>query len=125
MKSVMMMEQHNCLHEEQLNKQSREIERLSVHEKYKEQQINDINDKIGTMEEKIDNIDKNVNKLILRSQKGDSELEQRLTAIETELQVQKETSKEIADRNRADANLKMAVISIVIAVITFYFAYIR
>ena len=120
-----MMEQHNCIHEKQIQGQSKDIERLSVHEEYKEQQINDINDKIGTMDEKIDNIDKNVNKLILRSQKGDLELEKRLTAIETELQVQKETSKEISNRNRADANLKMTVISIAIAVITFYFAYIR
>ena len=70
--------------------------------------------KIEKMEDKIDTLNENVNQLILLSNKGDTDLELRLKAIETELALQKETS--IQNHNRVSQLL--AVVGVGLTIIT-------
>lgn len=117
-----------CIHEDQIQNQSRKIAELETRADYKERRIDEMNEKIEKIDSKLDEINKNVNDLILQSTKGDSSLELRLKAIETELQLQKQTAADIraeAIDNRADANLKIAIIGIVFAALTFYFNFIH
>ena len=78
-----------CIHEELIQNHSLNIKELEGRADYKEKRIDELYTKIEKMEEKIDSINENVNKLILQSTKDDKNLELRLTAIETELALQK------------------------------------
>lgn len=111
----------HCLHEEQIQGQSRAIERLDAELGYKKEKLDDLKQDNRRMEEKIDNLTKSVNDLILQSKTDDDKLELRLKAIETEQKV----IKEMQDKNRADFNLRLYVIIVIFAVLTFYFNFIR
>lgn len=77
-----MAESHNCVFEEQIQGQSRVIERLEAELMFKKEKLDDLKEDNRRMEEKIDSICDNVNKLIRQSDSRDSQLEIRLTAIE-------------------------------------------
>jgi len=81
---------HKCLHEEQIIGQSRAIERLNAELGYKKEKLDDLKKDNRRMEEKIDNLTKSVNDLVLQSKTDDDKLELRLKAIETEQKVIKE-----------------------------------
>ena len=87
-----------CIHEEQIQGQSRKITELVTRANYKDKRIDELYIKIEKMENKLDVLNDNVNKLILQSNQGDTDLELRLKAIETELDLQKKTSLENQDR---------------------------
>lgn len=112
---------HECLHEEQIFGQSRTIERLDAELGYKKQRLDEIKEDNRRMEEKIDDIKDCVNKLMLQSKKDDDKLDNRLTKIETRQKVQDE----MIDKNRADANLRLYVVIVIFAVLTFYFNFIK
>jgi len=101
-------------HETQIQQNTREIAELQTRADYKEKRIDDLYHKIDKMEEKIDELNKNVNKLVQNSIKGDSDLELRLKAIETELAVQKEVSQQ--NHNRVSSLL--AVVGVGLTIIT-------
>ena len=86
------------LHEEQIQDNSRKISALETRADYKDLRIDELNRKIDKMETKLDNLNDNVNKLVQNSIKGDSELELRLKAIETELALQKEVTQQNHNR---------------------------
>lgn len=92
------MVDYNCIHEEQIQGQSRKIAELETRADYKDKRIDDLYVKIEKMESKIDTLNNNVNQLILQSTKGDTDLELRLKAIETELALQKHKSLENHNR---------------------------
>lgn len=87
---VIMMPAHECIHEEQIQGQSREIERLSERSKFKEQRIDELNDKIDKLTDKVDNISDDINKVILQSKTADKELELRLKTMETQIALQEQ-----------------------------------
>ena len=105
---------HECLHEEQILGQSRQIEKLSAEMNYKREKLDDLKEDNRRMEEKIDEIKDCLNKIEVKSKTDDDKLERRLVAIETEQKV----IKEVADQNRADTNLKLAIITIVFGAIS-------
>lgn len=80
-----MAANHECLHEEQIFGQSRKLAELEAKNEYKKEKINELKTELKDMDKKIDNIDKNVNKLILHSETNDAQLENRLESIETRL----------------------------------------
>ena len=86
----MMAVEYDCIHEEQIQHQSRKIERLEARADFKEQRIESASD--------------------------DKELDLRLTAIETELEVQKQASKS----NYTKLSAIIAVISVVFVILTFF-----
>ena len=103
-----------CLHEEQIQGQTRKIAELETRADYKDKRIDELYLKIEKMEDKLDTLNKNVNTLILQSNKGDTELELRLKAIETELELQKQTT--LDNHNRVSTLL--AVVGVGLTIIT-------
>ena len=112
---------HECLHEEQILNQSRIIERLDAELGYKKERLDEIKANNRRMEEKIDKLTESVNDLILQSKTDDDRLELRLKAIETEQKV----IKEVQEKNRADANLRLYIVIVAFTILTFYFNFIR
>ena len=108
------MVDYTCLHEDQIQNQSRKIAELETRADYKDKRIDELYVKIEKMEDKLDTLNKNVNTLILQSNKGDTELELRLKAIETELELQKQTN--IENHNRVSTLL--AVVGVGLTIIT-------
>ena len=110
----MVAAEYTCIHEEQIQGQSRAIERLDAELSYKKEKLDDLKADNRRMEEKIDEIKEDINELMLKSKTDDDKIENRLTAIETEQKVMREQS-----------NKKIAVIGVILAVLTFYFNYIK
>lgn len=106
--------EYDCIHEDLLQNQTRDLERLKTRADYKDKRIDDLYVKIEKMEEKIDKMNENINKLILKSNQGDTDLELRLKAIETELAIQKQTN--IDNHNRVSTLL--AVVGVGLTIIT-------
>ena len=109
-----MAAEYVCIHEDQIRGQSIAIERLDAELSYKKEKLDDIKADNRRMEEKIDEIKKDINELMLKSKTDDDKLENRLTAIETEQELMKEAS-----------NKKLAIIGVILAILTFYFNYIK
>lgn len=106
--------QYICIHEEQLQNHSRKIERMDAELNYKKEKLDEIKADNKRMEDKIDDIKEDLNNLILKSTTDDDKIENRLTAIETEQKVMKEQN-----------NKKIAIIGVILAILTFYFNYIK
>ena len=110
-----------CLHEEQIQGQSRKIEALEVRAAFKEQQITDLNDKMDKLNDKFDKVIDGFNELKVQSKADDKELELRLKAIETELALQKQITKD----NYSKLSMFIAIITVIFCGLTFYFNYIH
>lgn len=109
-----MVAAHECIHDEQIQNQSRKISELEARADYKDRRIDELTTKLDKMEEKIDKLADNVNQLVLQSTKDDKNLELRLKAIETELAIQKQTN--IDNHNRVSSLL--AVVGVGLTIIT-------
>lgn len=114
-------EDYTCLHEEQIQRQSRKIERLETRADYKEQKIDELNTKMDKLNEKFDTVIQGFNDLKIQSSNDDKELELRLKAIETELDLQKQTTQD----NYSKLSMIIAVITVLFAGLTFYFNFIH
>ena len=110
----MITMEHNCIHEEQIQNQSRIIERINAELNYKKERLDELKEDNKRMEEKIDDIKECMDKIVLKSTTDDSKLEKRLVAIETEQKVMK-----------SEQNKKIAIVGVVLALLTFYFNYLR
>lgn len=119
---------YDCMHEELLQDHSLEINNLKNELVYKKEKINELKKDNERMEKKIDEIKDTlngdikdcINRLILKSKEGDTELEARLIAIENEntnLQKQINTLKETQDKNTDRQYTKIALIISAIAII--------
>ena len=117
----MSVNPHDCPHEEQILNQSRIIERLDAELGYKKEKLDDLKADNRRMEEKIDDIKDCVNSLMLKSQSDDEKLDKRLLAIETEQKV----IKDMQDKNRADFNLRLYIVIVIFAILTFYFNFLK
>lgn len=105
---------YTCIHEEQIQGQSRKITELETRANYKDKRIDDLYIKIEKMENKLDMLNDNVNRLILQSNQGDTDLELRLKAIETELALQKQ----VATENHNRVSQLLAVVGVGLTIIT-------
>ena len=114
-----MSNDHTCLHEEQIQNQSRIIERLGAELDYKKEKLDEIKENNRRMEEKIDKMNENLNDFINTSDSKDTKLDLRLTKIETRQEVLDKAQKD----NRDDTKLWLTIISIVFGAITIYFNY--
>ena len=93
------------------------IERLEARADYKDRRMDEIDKKLERMDTKIDKMNENINALILKSNKEDNKLEQRLIAIETNLQ----TNKDAIQDNRNRSTLIISVVTIFFTALTFIF----
>ena len=106
--------EYDCIHEEQIQGQSRKITELETRANYKDKRIDELYIKIEKMENKLDMLNDNVNKLILQSTQGDTDLELRLKAIETELAMQKQ----VATENHNRVSQLLAFVGVGLTIIT-------
>lgn len=118
---MIMPEKHICHQEEQLIGQSRAIERLNAELKYKKERLDEIKEDNKRMEEKIDNLSKDITTFIQLSDKKDNELNTRLTTIETRL----ETQEQLTSDTRSDANLKIGALGVILVIVQLYFNFLR
>ena len=101
------MTEHTCIQEPT-------ITQLQVHQDYETQRIDELRDKIDKMDKKLDKVLEGFNELKIQSNKDDNQLELRLKAIETELELQKQTN--IDNHNRLSQLL--ALIGVGLTIIT-------
>lgn len=81
---------HDCIHEEQIQGQSRKIESLETRAGYKEDTIKELKDDMKELKDSVDSLDKTINKYIIKSIEDDNtlkayinSLENRVTALES------------------------------------------
>lgn len=125
---VMKMTTHDCIHETDILGQSRKIAELETRSDYKEKQITDLNRKMDLMDRKIDKLIDGFNDLKMQSKQDDAKLELRLKTIETRLDEQEKAFKESKEKdkeNRDKNNYYFGIISIAVALLTFYFTFFR
>ncbi len=81
--------EYDCIHEQLLQSQTKDLERLKTRADYKDKRIDELYDKIEKMEDKIDTINENVTKIMMKSVQGDSNIDKRVTSLETTVKVLK------------------------------------
>lgn len=101
------MTEHTCIQEPT-------ITQLQVHQDYETQRIDELKIQIDKMDKKLDKVLEGFNELKIQSNKDDNQLELRLKAIETELELQKQTN--IENHNRVSQLL--ALIGVGLTIIT-------
>jgi len=100
----MTTQTHNCVHEDKWGHTEAQLEKLETKHNYNQdlirQMIEDnrrfeekLDKKLDTINKKQDNLSKELNEFKLESNKGDTTIDLRLTAVETELELQKEVTK--------------------------------
>lgn len=80
---------YTCLHEDQIQGQSRKIERLEARADFKDKRLDEVNEKMDKIDKKLDTIVDTVNDFILKSSQQDNQLEIRITKVETDMANQK------------------------------------
>lgn len=116
-----MVVEHNCLHEEQIQGQSRAIERLDAELGYKKERLDELKEDNHRMEMKIDKIGNKFDKFIRQSDLNDNDLDKRLIAIETRQDEQEKATKD----NRDEFNKKIGLGGLILAILMFILTYFR
>lgn len=115
--------EYDCIHEDLIQTQSRDIERLKTRQELKEKRIDDLYEKIEKMEEKIDKMNDNINELILKSTQGDTNLELRLKTIETELHLMKEQQEKDREESQKRLTNYIAIMGLLLTGLIFIINY--
>lgn len=102
------MTEHACIQEPT-------ITQLQVHQDYETQRIDELKIQIDKMDKKLDKVLEGFNELKIQSNKDDNQLELRLKAIETELELQKQTN--IDNHNRVSQLLALVGVGLTIITI--------
>jgi len=101
------MTEHTCIQEPT-------ITQLQVHQDYETQRIDELKIQIDKMDKKLDKVLEGFNELKLQSNKDDNQLELRLKAIETELELQKQ----VATENHNRVSQLLALVGVGLTIIT-------
>ena len=86
-RSETMAVEYDCIHESLIQSHSTDIESLKTRADYKDKRIDELYDKMEKMGNKIDTINENVNTIMMKSVQGDSEIDKRVTSLETTVKV--------------------------------------
>ena len=78
-----------CYHEDEFQSHSRKIAELETKAAYKEQMIADLKADMKELNDKMDKLSEDVNKAIKESIKDDSDIDKRVTSLETTVRVLK------------------------------------
>lgn len=118
-------------HEEQIQENAKKIAELEAKNGFKAQRINELIKDNKRIESKIDKLTESVNKSILASVQGDSDLKERVLALETKADTQEkllreyeEKARKQRDEDRSKTNLRMGYITVGIAIFTFILTYV-
>ena len=110
-----------CYHEELIQSQARRMERIEAELSYKREKLDVLKEDNRRMEEKIDNLQDCMNKLMLKSTSDDDKIQNEITAIKTRLDTQEKATRD----NRDDTNLKLAVLGIILVIIDLVLRYLH
>ena len=118
-------------HEEQIQENAKKIAELEAKNGFKAQRINELIEDNKRIESKIDNLTESVNKSILASVQGDSDLKERVLALETKADTQEkllreyeEKARKQRDEDRSKMNLRLAGIGIGISALSLLLAFV-
>lgn len=78
-----------CIREQQLSKNEQDITELKTRAKFKDQRIDELNQNVRDMDKKLDEIKGEIQKLQLQSIQDDSNIDNRVTALENTVKVLK------------------------------------
>jgi peptidoglycan hydrolase CwlO-like protein len=84
-----MAVEYDCIHENLIQNHSTDIQSLKNRADFKDKRIDELYNKMEKMENKIDTINENVNTIMMKSVQGDSEIDKRVTSLETTVNVLK------------------------------------
>lgn len=118
-------------HEQQIQENSKKIAKLESKAEYKEARINELIEDNKRIEAKIDKLTDTVNDVIVNSIKDDNDLNNRVIALETQIETQnkvlekyKKEAKEQRDEDRQKMNTRLTAISVGLALLIFFLTYI-
>lgn len=118
-----MNEMHDCFQSEEIQHHGLQIQELSTKSEYKEERLDKLEKKMDDMDKKLDNINNTLNEIKMQSTKDDTQLELRLTAIETQTDIIQQLSKTAKKDSERITSLETTVrvlkwgISILLAII--------
>lgn len=116
-----MSSPQECYHEELIQSQARRMERIEAELNYKREKLDVLKEDNRRMEEKIDNIQDCMNKLMLKSTTDDDKITNEITAIKTRLN----TQEKMTNKNRDDTNLKISVVAVILVIIDLLLKYLH
>ena len=82
MKVLVMKMTHECIHEEQIQGQSRKIESLETKSEYKEDAIKELKEDMKELKDSMKSLDKTINDYIIKSIQDDNTLKDYVTSVE-------------------------------------------
>ena len=118
-------------HEQQIQKNSRQIAELQTRADYKDLRINELIENNKRIEAKLDNLADTMNNVVVNSIKDDNDLKNRVVQLETQYQTQnevlekyKEEARKHREEDRAKTNTRLTYISVGLGVLIFALQYI-
>ena len=116
---------YKCIHEELLQNHSLKITGIEKELNYKKEKLDDLKEQNEKMQDTLEEIRKDINKIMLKSKDGDTELNQRIIKLENEnktLQQEineiKTTQEKNTDRQYTKIALLISAIAIIVSLIT-------
>ena len=118
---------YQCIHEELLQDHSLKITGIEKELNYKKEKLDDLKEQNEKMQNTLEEIRKDINKIMLKSKDGDTELNQRIIKLENENQTLQQEINEIkttqeknTDRQYTKIALLISAIAIIVSVITHF-----
>lgn len=111
-----MAAEYTCIHEEQIQGQSRKIEALETRADYKEDAIKELKDDMKELKKSMDSLDKTINDYIIKSIEDDNTLKSYINSLENRI-----TALEAADSERWKFYLGLGTAATVISLIINHF----
>ena len=118
---------YKCIHEELLQNHSLKITGMEKELDYKKEKLDDLKEQNEKMQDTLEEIRKDINKIMLKSKDGDTELNQRIIKLENEnktLQQEineiKTTQEKNTDRQYTKIALLISAIAIIVSIITHF-----
>ena len=115
--------EYECVHEELLQNHSLKLTELEKEVEFKREKIDNLQVKMDEMDLKLDNIDKTLNEIKMQSSKDDTQLELRLTAIETDYKLLKQQIKKDKDDTQKRVTNYFAALGIFLTALSILIAY--
>ena len=118
---------YKCIHEELIQDHSLKITGIEKELNYKKEKLDDLKEQNEKMQNTLEEIRKDINKIMLKSKDGDTELNQRIIKLENENQTLQQEINEIkttqeknTDRQYTKIALLISAIAIIVSIITHF-----
>ena len=118
---------YKCIHEELIQNHSLEITEIQSELNYKKEKLDDLKKQNEKMQDTLEEIKEDINKIMLKSKDGDTELNQRIIKLENENKTLQNEITEIkniqeknTDRQYTKIALLISAIAIIVSIITHF-----